>query len=265
MKSAGCCPSKATHFVADPKNCYFFESVAETLTANVQSQLKTFFNIISKSHSDLLNLVTGVLKHNPNARQDLLYGCVNWKNNKFRINNNDGVVGFEPRTSTMIYEVSSLLGKMSCEQMLLFPGTWVTNFSEMSRTLPASMYHGTSNKYLTEIENEGLIAGGEPNWNVDIPNRIYFTASPYIAANHAARTAGMKGGQPIVVEFNCPTVLCADFDVEREILLNPLNPTRGNSDFWGQEAGLWSTCNPIIATEITKFYIPKINCPFDHW
>jgi len=109
-----------------------------------------------------------------------------------------GATGLDPCSSSIIRHAVELLCLGECWRRLVVvhnaTDTWVTPHAEMFGGVPSVLFHGTSDAYLAPIRAAGLITTGAPNWQAGGQNEVYLTASPQIAAFHARRTAGAKGG-----------------------------------------------------------------------
>ena len=247
--------SRRTHVVADRRQCFVFDSVDFGRAAG---DLALRFSITPADIGELANQWT-------TKRPDLLIGAFH-PNQATLTTMGDGVA-LDPGTSKIVRDAARLTG-ISQVRRLLIVGTewdeWVTPRRLMRGSVPDVLFHGTSDLLLTGILTRGLRTDQPPNWAKGGKAQVFLTATPQTAAFHARRTADRRGGLPVVLSCRRPPHLQPDWDVQHQVVGNPLVPT---ASAWNRtrEAGLFASPRPLRRCAILAAHVPMAGAPFQSW
>jgi hypothetical protein len=241
--------SQPTWVVADAINIFTYNPDKEF--EPVGERLRCLFGISPTSHLDLTQRVK-------DRRPDLLIGAIDQSKNKLIILG--GTLALEPHSSSIIRSVTIALGLVSCQKTLIVEEvplyTWEISVSDMIGGVPDKLYHGTSDKYLSEIRRKGLITFAGSNWDILPSGHVHLAAAPQVAAMHAANTQGRIGGRPIVVACRRPNHLLPDWDVRRGLVRAVEIPSHDGRSL-AREVGLFASPNPIPADTIIEIKEPQ--------
>ena len=206
------------------------------------------------------------------TRPDLLVGRLDWTGKVIRTQS--GRSQLDPHTSVTVRDIAHQLG-MGVRQLLFssiehgpgeawYSNDWTVPVGDMTGDWPERVYHGTACEHWSAIDQHGLITTGAPNWPQGAINSISLSASPYVAAFHAACTAFKTQTNPIVLACAKPAVWDVDYDVKRDLvskgLVLPADARRAS-----QEAGLMETPNPIPRAQILAVYTPSLRTDWRQW
>lgn len=245
-----------THVVSDQKHCLIFNHA--TNFGLVATAIDATFGFVPTSQNDLANLWT-------TRRPDLLIGSL-LPNPKILTILGSGV-SLDPVCSVVAKAAANLLKVESIRRMLIAGGPydiWFTPLGDMKGRIPSILFHGTSDLFSNRIWAEGLRIDQLPNWLNGSRRRVCMTATPQTAAFHARRTAGKKGGRPIVVAFRKPWFLEADWDVTNQLANNSWVPCN-DAMMLTKEAGLFSSTRPASRMAILDILEPQISAPVSGW
>jgi hypothetical protein len=241
-----------------------------------ETQLMTRFGIRPEDIVDIAKLTR--------TRPDLLVANLAWSAGL--ILTSTGQSQLDPHVSATVRDVANGLG-LDVRQGLLadlkdgdrharYLDAWTVPRADMQGDWPKVVFHGTSTVFWPDIDRDGLITTAPSNWpqrsrQQEEPaapqgprDEISLSASPYVAAFHAARTAFRKGGEPIVLSCLKPRNWDVDHDVLRDLIDTGL-VRRANARQASQEAGLLATPDPIARAAILAVHAPRTKTPFGQW
>jgi len=189
----------------------------------------------------------------------------------------------DPRTSIALKKIVSQLKLKGVEKSTGDDSSELIKKSKIKGTLPDTVYHGTSSKYLRKILSTGLRAAES---GTNYPNAIshsdlvFFTSRPDEAKYHAVHTVDHLAGRtnvrrqfsspmtiPVILEMSIPDKdkVVPDFDVSAlSSDEKPLSPSGYKAlqkekipRQQSQETGIFGYRGRIPASFIKYVYVPK--------
>jgi hypothetical protein len=193
----------------DPKRFDYMKDIVDKL--NLDDKKK---NRLTKDEPDIYDFITNIQED----VGDILAGQVQKKNLYLY---DYGSFKQDPKSSILVKKVVSQLGLNSASYMEDIDGNETKiSKNKMKAEIPDIAFHGTSSRFLHSIMSKGLRANEEDSnyASVDVyhPDLIFFATRIGEALHHATHTSEVKGGIPIILEFQIPDKdqIIGDYDVE---------------------------------------------------
>lgn len=148
-------------------------------------------------------------------RPDIIYGRV--QNNEDFYLDSYGTTKQSPYTSKVIRDIVKHFNLQSVSQLDMDSEDEITipRYKIVGK-ITDEMYHGTNNKYISNIFKKGIMPTSYGNWkNIKFPDLIFVAASSDYVRYHAIRQATEFESIPVIVKIKIPdkNKLLLDYDV----------------------------------------------------
>lgn len=206
--------------VADQNYVIAFDKWIWTMNDESENKIEMIKDIASKldirsDYEDIYEFISYIQEQ----KSDVLVGQIQDKNLYLY---DYGSFKLDLKSSILIKKVVKELKLKSASYMedIDSTETKVTKKKMIGQT-PNVAYHGTSSKYLESILSTGLRSSqADSNYakqGIYHDDLIFFSTRIGEAMHHAQHTADLKGGIPVILEFEIPdkALMIADYDVEK--------------------------------------------------